>query len=216
MATLEELRNNTLAEADLTSGQIDSDDVDRILNECIGELYEFLIQAFEGVFSASVDFTLATVDAGAMSLPTDFYQATDLEDITDAANPSSLSTFEFRERNSVWSHGWCIHGGSIIVRPLDAAVGNYRLTYVPSFTNLAATDDITMPNGWVAYAVLTAAIRLRQIQELSASDLENRRQAFEIRIRNAVRKRVGPRRVRDARSQESTGDARRLRDWLFT
>jgi hypothetical protein len=215
LATLAELRANTLDEADLISGQIDDDDVDRIINEAIGELYEFLIQAYEGVFSAEATFSLAAVDAGSEDLPSDFYQATDLEDVTDPGNPVSLPTFEFKERNSVWSKGWCIHGGAILVRPLNSAVGNYRFTYVPSFTNLEEDDDITMPNGWIGYAVLTAAIRLKESQELSTSDLERRREAFETRIRNAVRKRVGPRRVRDARAQESGGNARRLQDWKF-
>lgn len=216
MPTLAELRADTLDEADLISGQVDDDTVNRILNEAIGELYEFLVQAYESsVFSAEADFTLAAVDAGAMSIPADFYQATDMEDITDAANPISLPTFEFRERNSVWNKGWCIQGGAILIRPLTAAPGNYRLTYVPSFQDLEEDDDITMPNGWTAYAVLTAAIRLKESQELSTSDLESRRKAFEIRIRNATRKRVGPRRVRDARAQETLGDARRLIDRRF-
>lgn len=215
MPTLETLRADVFTEADITSGQVDSDDVDRILNEAIGELYEFLVQAYEGVFSAEADFTLTAVDGGAEGVPSDFYQAVDLEDLTDPGNPISLPTFEFRDRNAVWNKGWCIQGGAILIRPLTAAPGDYRLIYVPSYQDLDDDDDITMPNGWISYAVLTAAIRLRQMQELSASELESRRAAFEIRIRNATRKRVGPRRVRDARAQETAGDARRLIDRKF-
>jgi hypothetical protein len=217
--TLAELRSDVLTEADLVQGQVDDADVTRLLNEALGELHELLVQSYEGVFSTSATFSLgAGVDFQA--LPSDFYQATDVEDIsTDASQPRSLRTFEFKDRNHVAELSWCIHGGQILIRPTtDAGPRTYRFTYVPTYADLVADGDtITVPQHWEVYAVLQAAIRLRNMQELSASGLEQRRDAVETRIRNAARKRTGPRKVRDVRGGLSGrwGDWQRLEDWRF-
>jgi hypothetical protein len=198
MPTLEIMRADVLVEADLQQGQVDDAVVDRYLNEELGELHELIVQAYEGYFSTSANFTLSAGE-DAEDLPVDFYQATDLEDLSNPTSPASLDTFEFKDRNEVPGRGWCIHGGQVLVRPAAAASTTYRLTYVPAFQDLDPDDSFTVPNNWHVYAVLGAAIRLRADQELAAGSLEDRRKAIAERIANATRKRKGPRKVRDVR-----------------
>lgn len=204
MPTLATMRDDVLVEADLQLGQVDTDVVDRMLNEQLGELHELIVQSYEGYYSASADFTLTTGE-DAEDLPIDFYQATDLEDLTDPNNPVSLGTFEFKDRNrdQLSAKRWCVHGGQILIRPTGSAPGNYRFTYVPSFQDLNPADDFDSPNNWYIYAVLGVAIRLRSAQELSAGDLQDRQKAIVQRIANAARKRQGPRKVRDVRRRGS-------------
>jgi hypothetical protein len=194
------MRADVLVEADLQQGQVDDPVVERMLNEQLGELYELIVQSYEGYYSASADFTLA-VGEDAEDLPIDFYQATDVEDLADPANPASLvGTFEFKDRNRVFdAKRWCVHGGQVVIRPSGSAPGNYRLTYVPAFQDLNPDDNFDAPNNWHVYAVLGVAARLRSTQELGPGDLEDRRKAVAQRIANAARKRQGPRKVRDVR-----------------
>lgn len=198
MPTLATMRADVLVEADLQLGQVNDAVVDRYLNEELGELYELLVQAYEGYFSASANFTLLAGE-DAEDLPADFYQATDLEDLSSPAKPISLDTFEFKDRNTFPGKGWCVHGGQILVRPAASASTTYRLTYVQAFQNLDPDDSFDIPNNWHVYAVLGAAIRLRSDQELAAGSLQDRRKALAERIANATRKRKGPRKVRDVR-----------------
>jgi hypothetical protein len=212
--TLDSMRADTLVEADLQQGQADDLVVERMLNEQLGELWELIVQAYEGYYSASADFTLATGE-DAEDLPIDFYQATDLEDLADPTRPVSLGTFEFKDRNQTWgAKRWCVHGGQVLVRPSSSAPGNYRLTYVPAFQDLNPDDNFDAPNNWHVYAVLGVAIRLRSMQELAAGDLEDRRKAVAERIANAARKRQGPRRVRDVRRRNVYGRPN-LDDWKY-
>ena len=201
--TLLQLRADVLTEADLTAGQVDDDDVTRLVNEQLGELYELLVQSFDGLFSTALTFTLVDADQGARALPTDLYQIVDLEDRADTTSPRSLPAIEFRDRNTTAVKGYCAQGTSLLVRPITQGPGTYRLTYTPSFTDLVAdTDAVTYPQNWHQLAVLGAAIRLRNIQELSASGLEQRYADLKTRIQNAARKRQRHK-VRDVRSERS-------------
>jgi hypothetical protein len=106
------------------------------------------------------------------------------------------------ERNAPSQLGWYVYGALLYVKPTTSAPGTYRLWFVPSFTALALdADPYDVPNGFEQYAVLGAAIRLKNMQELSASGLEERRKAVEARLQNAARKRQGKRKVRDVRGE---------------
>ena len=207
MPTLLVMRTAVLREADLQLGQVDATDVDAILNEELAALDELLIEVYQGwrVTSATV-----TISAGAdsASLPATFFQAVDLEDIATPTSPRSLERIEFMERNNPSRLGWYVYGLLLYVKPSASAPGSYRLWFVPSFTALALdADTYDVPNGFEQFAILGAAIRLKNMQELSASGLEERRKAVEARIQNAARKRQGKRRVRDVRGERSTSAA---------
>jgi hypothetical protein len=201
MPDLATMRAAVLREADLISGQVDDLDVNALLNEELAALYELIVDAHEGMFSTTATPVVVASPTDSMTLPADFYRATDLEDVTTLSLPRSLPTFEFKDRNNPpRGRGWCVHGGSILLRPSATAVGTYRLTYVPAYTVLVLDADLfTVPNQWQVYAVLGCAIRLRNMQELSASGLEDRRKDVLVRIQNATSKRKGPHKARDVR-----------------
>jgi hypothetical protein len=205
MPDLATMRAAVLREADLINGQVDDADVNALLNEECAALYELIVDAHEGMYSTTATPVVVASPTDSIALPADFYRATDLEDVTNLAAPYSLPTFEFKDRNSPpRGRGWCVHAGSILLRPSATAPATYRFTYVPAFTALVLDADLfTVPNQWQIYAILGCAIRLRNMQELSASGLEDRRKDVLVRIQNATSKRKGPHKARDVRGTRS-------------
>jgi len=207
MPTLATMRSAVLREADLQLGQVDSDDVDALLNTELAALDELLIEAYQGW---RVTTSTLTITAGndSVALPAAFFQAVDLEEYSSPSSPRQLPRIEFMERTNPTDWGWYVYGSLLYVKPSTSAPGTYRLWYVPTFTALALdADTYDAPNGWEVHAILGAAIRLRDMQELSTSSLEKRQDAVATRIANAARKRQGRRKVRDVRSERASNRA---------
>jgi hypothetical protein len=204
MPTLLTMRTAVLREADLQLGQVDSDDVDALLNSELAALDELLIEVYQGWRVSTATLVIAA-NTDSVALPATFFQAVDLEEYATPSSPRQLPRVEFMERNaSDW--GWYVYGALLYVKPTSRAPGTYRLWFVPSFTLLALdADTYDVPNGFEQHAILGAAIRLRNMQELSASGLEERRKVVGERLQNAARKRQGRRKVRDVRG--GTGGA---------
>lgn len=208
MPTLLTMRTAVLREADLQLGQVDSDDVDALLNTELAALDELLIEAYQGWRASTATLVVPSATTPYVALPADFFQATDLEEYSTASSPRQLPRIEFMERTDPPDWGWFVYGANLYVVPTTKAAGTYRLWYVPTFTALVAdTDPFSAPNGWEVHAILGAAIRLRDMQELSTSSLEKRQAAVAERIANAARKRQGKRKVRDVRSERSSNRA---------
>lgn len=212
MPTLATMRSAVLREADLQVGQVDSDDVDAILNSELAVLDELLIEAYQGWRVTTSTLTI-TAGTDSVALPATFFQAVDLEEYSDPTTPRQLPRIEFMDRTNPPDWGWYVYGALLYVRPMSKAPGTYRLWFVPTFTSLAADGDTyDAPNGWEVHAILGAAIRLRNMQELSATGLEQRQASVAERINNAARKRQGRRKVRDVRGQSGRGPLRAWRD----
>lgn len=208
MPTLAQLRSAVLLEADLRAGQVDDDDVTTLLNEELGELHELLADAHSDLLKTSGSVTIAS-GASSASLPAAFWRAVALQ---DSSGTRDLPELEWRDRHAPNDKGYTIEASTLHVFPAAEAPGTYTLYYIPTFTDLAADGDtVSYPNRWHMYAVLGAAIRLRTMQELSASGLEERRQAVRERIQNAAGQRKAKRKVRDARGVSTWQQWRR--DW---
>lgn len=207
MPTLLAMRTAVLREADLQLGQVDSDDVDAILNTELAALDELLIEAYQG-WRVTTSTLVITANTDSIALPAAFFQAVDLEEYSAPTAPRQLPRIEFMERNNPSEWGWYVYGALLYVKPTTKAPGTYRLWYVPTFTALALdVDTYDAPNGWEVHAILGAAIRLRDEQELSTSSLEKRQTAVAERINNAARKRQGKRKVRDVRAERGRNRA---------
>jgi len=203
MPTLLTMRTAVLREADLQLGQVDSDDVDALLNSELAALDELLIEVYQG-WRVSTATLVITANTDSIALPATFFQAVDLEEYSTPSSPRQLPRVEFMERNAAPEWGWYVYGALLYVKPTSRAPGTYRLWFVPSFTLLALdADTYDVPNGFEQFGILGAAIRLRNMQELSASGLEERRKVVGERLQNAARKRQGKRKVRDVRSGTS-------------
>lgn len=201
---LSQLRTSVLREADLRSGQVDNADLDPLINDGLAELVELMIAAHEG-YKYNFGAVVVTVQTG--SLPNDFLHAVDVH-ITEGSAQKWLPPFEFRDRETEQRHSWCVHGDLLWIAPRSKAPGTYFLTYIPQFAALVNDIDIfTCPQRWEMYAILHAAVRLRDMQELSTATLEKRLAAARERIENVARRRKGKRRVRDVRAGAY--------DWLF-
>jgi hypothetical protein len=210
MPTLLAMRTAVLREADLQLGQVDSDDVDALLNTELAALDELLVEAYQG-WRVTTSTLVITAGTDSIALPAAFFQAVDLEEYSTPSAPRQLPRVEFMERHAPSDWGWYVYGLLLYVKPTSKAPGTYRLWYVPTFTALVLDVDVyDAPNGWEVHAILGAAIRLRNMQELSASGLEQRQAAVGERIANAARKRQGRRKVRDVRGER--GPIRAWRD----
>lgn len=199
MPDLATMRASVFTEADLRAGQVDDDEVDRLLNEELAGLYELICDAQGNHFAKAVAVSiLAGVDEA--PLPSDFWRPVDDEALEDTARRATLKSIDFRDRFAPPHLGYCIHGTKILVRPSAQAPGSYRLHYIPVWRDLEDDgDEFNPPNGWHMYAVLGVAIRLRNQQELSASGLEDRRKTVAGRIEAAAKRRKGRHKVRDTR-----------------
>ena len=211
MPTLLSMRADVLREADLTAGQVDDADVTALLNGELAALWELLASSWEGW--AATDATLVVPVAGEVAVPADFYRPIDVTDLLSVSNPVSLPAFEFLDRNRTSTKGWCVNAGKLLVRPLSVAAGSYILTYQPAWLDLVLDGDLTaLPNNWHFFAGLGAAARLRGMQELSATELEKRRDDMLVRIQQGATRRKGPRKVRDVRGISRFG-RRSPNDW---
>lgn len=98
------------------------------------------------------------------------------------------------------------------VRPSADAPGVYRVLYTPQFVALQNdADAFQSVNGWHRWAVLDAAIKLRQDMDRDASLLVQRQGDMEKHIRSLASRRISGRPSKVRRVRKSMADW--ARDW---
>jgi hypothetical protein len=198
MPALSVMRTAVLAEAD-SVGVVDNSVVDSILNEELAALHDLLVESFEDYTVTSADVTvLANTDA--IALPATFYKVRSVEDTASTAEP--LPRFNWEERKRVSRKAYVIFGANLIVRPVENVNRTYKVWFVPVFTALTAEADIfAAPNNWHQLAVLNAAARIKDLQQLGSAALTERAEKVRTRIESAAKHRDAgePAKVRDVR-----------------
>jgi len=186
MPALSVMRTAVLAESDST-GVVDSSVVDSILNEELAALHDLLTDSFEDYSVTSGDLTvLANTDA--IALPAAFYKVRSVEDTASSAEP--LTRFAWENRKRVSRRSYTIFGANLVVRPTEPVNRTYKVWYVPVFTALTADVDVfTVPNGWHQLAVLNAAARIKDLQQLGCVALVERADKVRGRIESAAKHR---------------------------
>lgn len=197
-----QMRSDAYVAAGMSAGVIDTADADQMVVEACGELYDLLVSTFERWYTTSTTSgtTIAT-GADSFALPVDFLRLVAL-DYQVGSDWIDVEPFNFGDRNQRNVRGYDIVGSTLYVRPTTLAPGSYRLWYTPRFPGLA-NDSATFDgiNGWEEYAVVDAAIRMRDAEESDSVQLQTRKAALTRRIQMAARQRIAgrSRKPRDVR-----------------
>ena len=207
MSTLSELRTRARRRADAVGNDFFADaEVNDYINIGLGELHDLLVSKYEDYYVSSVSFTLtsgtSTYAFSAISL-SDFYKLLGV-DAVQGNDTVRIKRFNFADRNryqaavSVYSskgyadYEYAIRGESIEFIPEPTSTDSIKIWYVPSCTKLTsdgATVSSSIELNWEEYAVLVAAIKMRQKEETSTAALERDLERITARIEEASRNR---------------------------
>ena len=207
MSTLSELRTRARRRADAVGNDFFADaEVNDYINIGLGELHDLLVSKYEDYYVSSVSFTLtsgtSTYTFSAISL-SDFYKLLGV-DAVQGNDTVRIKRFNFADRTryqadvSVYSskgyadYEYAIRGESIEFIPEPTSTDSIKIWYVPSCTKLTsdgATVSSSIELNWEEYAVLVAAIKMRQKEETSTAALERDLERITARIEEASRNR---------------------------
>jgi hypothetical protein len=209
--TLATLKARVLDRADMTgSSFIDDTQLTVYINDAISELWDLLIGTFQDYFLKTQTLTLTsgtdTYDLQTVFTSADFYKLVKAFG-SSAGEDYPLRQFKLDDYDlSADTTGlvtrYRIMGDDIIFSPVPNASETIKAWYIPTPTELSADGDTltisSIPNGWVEYVVLAAAIRCLLKEESDTSGLEKERDRVWARIiETAPRDHGEPRRMRD-------------------
>lgn len=213
MATLAQMRAMVIREGDL-GDIVANSDIDAVLNDELAALHELMVNTFEDYQATSGTLTI-TAGNSSVALPATFFKVLGVDDDSETDYPE-MPRFDFPDKSRTWRKSYTILGSTFYVRPTDDAPGSYTLWYVPQYTALSADGDtFTCPNRWEQLAVLKAAARFREIQQLDSSQLVQRAEAVRQRIIEAAETRDigGQQKARDVRRWKRINLQTETRDW---
>lgn len=183
------------------------------LNEGGAELHGYLTESNEDYSLTSSAHTIAS-GASSLDLPDDFYRFRGL-DRREGDGYCTLQPFDLVERNDFQSPFYyttitvnpigayySLRSSDIQIEPSGSAPGNYRLWYVPVFTNLVDGDDeINHPQNWNNYLVLYAALQCRVKENIGdANELMNQVERMRSRILSESGRRGQPKTAKRVRT----------------
>lgn len=156
---------------------VTTSELNRVLNAQCAELHDLVVSRFEDQFTTSLTFTIAS--GNTYTLAAGFYKLVGLDRDEGTNDWRRVRAFEWNARNRrVTNASWYrsreiryrVVGTTIQLTPDDAALGTYRLWYVPQWTDLSADVDlIDFPQNWHEYA-LAGAIAHVLAKEESPND----------------------------------------------
>lgn len=204
---LDTLRTRARRKADAVGNNFFSDaEVTDYINVGLGELHDILVSKYEDYFVSSNSFSLtsgtSTYSFSTLEL-TDFYKLLGV-DMTIGNDTVRLKRFQFPERNRYEAdagiytsrgynmYEYAIRGSSIEFIPSPTSTDSMKIWYVPSFSPLSADSDKVedgVTKNWEEYAVIVAAIKMRQKEESSSTSLEKDLDRITDRIEEASRNR---------------------------
>jgi len=207
MSTLSELRTRARRKVDAVGNEFFSDaEIGDYVNIGLGELHDLLVSKQEDYYVRKLSFTLATSkadynfsDIGLHNfyklLAVDSKQGSDTFRVKRFGLPDRnrfRADLAFHNSRGYSNYEYSIQEKTIKFIPDPVSTDTISLYYVPSFSPLngddAEVDDGIMSN-WEEYAVIVAAIKMRQKEETSVATLERDLERTTARIEEASRDR---------------------------
>jgi len=204
MSKLSELRTRARRRADAVGNNFFSDaEINDYINIGLGELHDVLVSKQEDYFVSSVSFSLVSGQAeysfASINLG-NFYKALAV-DSTQGNDTFRIKRFSLADRNKYQSniafhnsrgyadYEYSIQGNSIKFLPEPTSTDTITLWYIPKCVKLENDADETdnrINSNWEEYAVISAAIKMRQKEETSVTSLERDLDRIVLRIEEAA------------------------------
>ena len=207
MSTLSELRTRARRRADAVDNNFFSDaEINDYINIGLGELHDLLVSKYEDYYVNSVSFPLvsgtSSYQFSSIGL-NDFYKLLGV-DIKSGNDTVRVKRFSFPDRNKyasdsaiyndrgVTAYEYALRSERIEFIPEPTSTDTVTVYYVPSYTKLSS-DTSAVASGielnWEEYAVIVAAVKMRQKEETSTATLERELERITARIEEAARDR---------------------------
>jgi len=217
MITLEELIAHSRSRADMEKSQfIDNTELISYINHSISELHDILIQSYGADYSVkTVEFNLVnnqdTYAINDLIDDDDFYKLMGLDAKINNSDWTTLSPFNFNERNrfqhfnvstylGITNFRYRLSGSNIIFAPIPDSAMPCRMWYIPVAQKLTElTDTLDDLNDYDEYIICDVAIKMMQKAELDVSVLMAQKAALKRRIEEASQN-------RDAGKSDSVSD----------
>ena len=207
MSTLSELRTRARQRVDAVDNNFFTDsEIDDYINVGLGELHDLLVLKYEDQYVNQMSFSLVAdqdtyrfADIGLSN----FYKLLGV-DAVHGNDVVRVRRFSFQDRNRYQadtaihnSNGYAdyeysLRASSIVFTPKPTSTDIIKVWYVPKFAELdsdtSTVDDMVMLN-WEEYAILVAAIKMRQKEETSITPLQQDLDRITLRIEDASRDR---------------------------
>lgn len=217
MVTLQELIDHSRSRADMEKSQfVDDVELTSYINHSIGELHDILVQSYGADYKVkTVQFQL-TVNQDSYPIDDliqddDFYKLMGLDAKINFSDWTTLSPFNFNERNrfqhfnvstylGITNFRYRLSGNNIIFAPIPDNAMPVRMWYIPVAPRLVnPTDTLDDLNEYDEYIIVDVAIKMMQKAELDVSVLMNQKAALKRRIEEASQN-------RDAGKSDSVSD----------
>ena len=199
--TLANLRSRILERANMeNSSFISTTELNSIINIEAAELHDLVVSAFEDDFTVSTTFTISSGNTYALSsLSTPFYKLRGLDKDMGSNDYREIRAFNFNQRNTRASNifepystsvRYRLIGGNLYLTPDDAATGNYRIWYIPSYVDLAS-DGATLdyPENWYEYVISGATATILAKEESDPSIHLRKKDEMKARIQKMASQR---------------------------
>ena len=208
MSTLSELRLRARRRVDAVENNFFHDDeITEYINIGLGELHDLLITQYEDYYVSSASFSLVA-DQDTYSFISDigiddFYKLLGV-DATSGSDTMRVRRFSFPERNKYTadtavynSNGYAayeysLRNSGMVFTPAPTSTDTIKIWYVPKFKKLVDTSDEvedSVMSNWEEYAVLSAAIKMRQKEETAVGTLQDSMDRLQQRILDAAKNR---------------------------
>lgn len=208
--------------ADMENNAFVSDsELTTYINNSLAELDDILVTNYEDYRLSNWVSVLAAGAGAVIPLPADFGKLRGVDfqvNGTGAGRWYALRAFQFPERNRwtnagavfAWPFGraqlsYRLADQGIMIAPADQAGGVYQVWYTPLFNRLVLPTDLLPQSyasqAWTEYAVVDAAIKILNKQNLDPSGFMAEKQALRARVIGASKNRsnAAPKRVADTR-----------------
>ena len=207
MSNLSELSTRARRLADAVGNNFFSDaEVNDYINTGLGELHDLLVTKFEDYYVSFVTFSLisGTSEYSLSSVGlNNLYKLLGV-DLAQGSETVRVPRYSFQERNTFQSnqalysdrghtnHRYNLNGKNITFIPEPTSTDTAKVWYIPTYVKLVNDSDSVDGNivsNWEDYAVISAAIKMRQKEETSVTSLEREHERITIRIEEAARNR---------------------------
>lgn len=209
---LDEMQAEVLLRADIHDVEVQLgglSNLNLILNASLRRLYRLLVEANIDLY---LDSATVVVTSGEGPLPATFWRGQGVE-AAEGSEWRALRRWSFSERNKfanasseIWQAGYRIMGSKLRLFP--AISGAVKVWFVPAPVTLSnPSDTFDGVAGLETWAILDAAIAIRQKFEEECPDLVQERQLLEAELRSSASERddAEPDRIRDV-DGEAEGD----------
>lgn len=196
--TLSEIRTAVLDRCDMTNSEFpDTTQVDRYINNAIGELYDLLVNIFEDYLYTTTEITVKS-STESYSLPNNFYKlmkmfykSGDYRKQLKRFNLADLSDEIYQTSNAVSDNRhlrYRLMGNKLIFHPIPSGSSTVEVWYIPEPTMFDHNGDdgvtigFNVPTQWEEFLFVTAAISLLDREESDSSALRSTKAEIRQRI----------------------------------